>query len=188
MRDGIAIGVNGEQPALLAGAVVNCAGLAATAVAACAEGLPQDGLPASYLAKGSYFTVDGRAPFRHLIYPVPEPGGLGIHLTLDLAGRARFGPDVEWIEKPDYEVDPRRAEGFYAAVRRYWPGLPDASLRAAYAGIRPKISGPGQSAADFRIDAPRRPDAPLVNLFGIESPGLTASLAIGAHVAALLRL
>ena len=185
--DGIAISVNGEPPALLAGAVVNCAGLAATAVAASVDGLPQAGLPASYLAKGSYFTVDGRAPFKHLIYPIPEPGGLGIHLTLDLAGRARFGPDVEWIETLDYAVDPRRADAFYAAVRRYWPRLPDASLRPAYAGVRPKISGPGQPAADFRIDAPPGPDVPLVNLFGIESPGLTASLAIAEHVAGLLQ-
>lgn len=186
-EDGIAIGVNGEEPALLARAVVNCAGLDATAVAASVVGLPQAGVPASYLAKGSYFTVDGRAPFKHLIYPIPEPGGLGIHLTLDLAGRARFGPDVEWIERPDYAVDPRRADAFYAAVRRYWPGLPDASLRAAYSGIRPKIAAPGQPAADFRIDAPHEPDAPLVNLFGIESPGLTASLAIAEYVAELLR-
>ena len=186
-EDGIAIGVNGEDPALLARAVVNCAGLAATAVAAAVVGLAPAGLPASYLAKGSYFTVDGRAPFRHLIYPIPEPGGLGIHLTLDLAGRARFGPDVEWIENLDYAVDPRRAEAFYAAVRRYWPGLPDASLRAAYAGVRPKITGPGQPAADFRIDAPYASGAPLVNLFGIESPGLTASLAIADHVLELLR-
>lgn len=186
-EEGIAIGVNGEEPALLAGAVVNCAGLAAPAVAACVEGLPQAGLPTGYLAKGNYFTVDGRTPFRHLVYPIPEPGGLGIHLTLDLAGRARFGPDVEWIETLDYAVDPRRGDSFYAAVRRYWPGLPDGSLRAAYAGVRPKISGPGQPAADFRIDGPPRADVPLVNLFGIESPGLTASLAIAEHVARLLR-
>jgi L-2-hydroxyglutarate oxidase LhgO len=186
-QDGFAIGVNGEEPVLLARAVVNCAGLSAAAVAASVVGLPQARLPASYMAKGSYFTLDGRAPFRHLIYPIPEPGGLGIHLTLDLAGRARFGPDVEWLENLDYAVDPRRAGAFYAAVRRYWPGLPDASLRAGYAGIRPKIAGPGQPAADFRIDAPHDPDLPLVNLFGIESPGLTASLAIAEHVVELLR-
>jgi L-2-hydroxyglutarate oxidase LhgO len=186
-QDGIAIAVNGEPPELLAAAVVNCAGLAATAVAASVEGLPQAGLPISYLAKGNYFTVDGRAPFRHLVYPIPEPGGLGIHLTLDLAGRARFGPDVEWIQALDYAVDQRRADKFYAAVRRYWPGLPDGSLRAAYAGVRPKICGPGQPAADFRIDAPPGPEVPLVNLFGIESPGLTASLAIAEHVVRLLQ-
>lgn len=184
--DGIAIGVNGEPPELLAAGVVNCAGLAAVAVAASVEGFPQAGLPTAYLAKGNYFTVDGRAPFRHLVYPIPEPGGLGIHLTLDLAGRARFGPDVEWIQTLDYAVDPRRGDAFYAAVRRYWPRLPDASLRAAYAGVRPKISGPGQPAADFRIDAPPAPDVPLVNLFGIESPGLTASLAIAEYVRKLL--
>ena len=186
-EDGIAVGVNGEEPALLAGAVVNCAGLSATTVAACVDGFPQAAVPTSYLAKGNYFAIDGRAPFSHLIYPVPEPGGLGIHLTLDLAGRARFGPDVEWTEVLDYAVDQRRAESFYGAVRRYWPRLPDGSLRAAYAGVRPKISGPGQPAADFRIDGPPRPDVPLVNLFGIESPGLTASLAIAQHVAELLR-
>jgi L-2-hydroxyglutarate oxidase LhgO len=186
-KDGIAIGVNGEAPELLADAVVNCAGLTAPAVAAAVEGLAQAGLPTAYLAKGNYFTVDGRAPFSHLIYPIPEPGGLGIHLTLDLAGRARFGPDVEWIEALDYAVDQRRAEKFYAAVRTYWPRLPDGSLRAAYAGVRPKISGPGQPAADFRIDGPAATGAPLVNLFGIESPGLTASLAIAEHVTGLLQ-
>jgi L-2-hydroxyglutarate oxidase LhgO len=186
-EDGIAISVNGEPPELLAGAVVNCAGLAATAVAACVEGLPTAGLPTSYLAKGNYFTVDGRTAFTHLVYPIPEPGGLGIHLTLDLAGRARFGPDVQWIQTLDYAVDQRRGDAFYAAVRRYWPGLPDGSLRAAYAGVRPKISGPGQPAADFRIDGPPGPDVPLVNLFGIESPGLTASLAIAEHVTELLQ-
>jgi L-2-hydroxyglutarate oxidase LhgO len=186
-EDGIAIGVNDEEPALLAGAVVNCAGLAATSVAASVAGLVVARTPASYLAKGNYFAMDGRAPFSHLIYPVPEPGGLGIHLTLDLSGRARFGPDVEWIDVLDYAVDPRRAESFYGAVRRYWPGLPDGSLRAAYAGVRPKISGPGEPAADFRIDAPPGPNVPLVNLFGIESPGLTASLAIAQYVVELLQ-
>jgi L-2-hydroxyglutarate oxidase LhgO len=186
-EDGIAIGVNDEEPALLAGAVVNCAGLAATAVAASIEGLAPAQLPASYLAKGNYFAMDGRAPFSHLIYPIPEPGGLGIHLTLDLSGRARFGPDVEWMEVLDYAVDPRRAASFYGAVRRYWPRLPEGSLRAAYAGVRPKISGPGEPAADFRIDPPPGPNVPLVNLFGIESPGLTASLAIARHVAELLQ-
>jgi L-2-hydroxyglutarate oxidase LhgO len=186
-EDGIAISVNDEEPALLAGAVVNCAGLSAPAVAASLEGLARVRLPASHLAKGNYFAMDGRAPFSHLIYPIPEPGGLGIHLTLDLSGRARFGPDVEWIDVLDYAVDPRRAERFYSAVRRYWPRLPDGSLRAAYAGVRPKISGPGEPAADFRIDAPPAFNVPLVNLFGIESPGLTASLAIAQHVAQLLR-
>ena len=186
-EDGIAVAVNEESPALLAGAVVNCAGLDATTVAASVDGLSRVGLPTSYLAKGNYFTLDGRAPFTHLVYPIPEPGGLGIHLTLDLAGRARFGPDVEWIQTLDYAVDQRRGDAFYAAVRRYWPHLPDGSLRAAYAGVRPKISGPGVPAADFRIDAPPGPDVPLVNLFGIESPGLTASLAIAQHVAELLQ-
>jgi L-2-hydroxyglutarate oxidase LhgO len=185
-KDGIVIAVNEEEPDLVAGAVVNCAGLAATAVAAAIDGLAPSDVPTTFLAKGNYFTLEGRAPFTHLVYPIPEPGGLGIHLTLDLSGRARFGPDVEWIETLNYAVDEGRAESFYAAVRRYWPRLPDASLRAAYSGVRPKITGPGQPAADFRIDGPPSPEVPLVNLFGIESPGLTASLAIAQHVLALL--
>ena len=138
--------------------------------------------PQAWLAKGSYFALAGRAPFSRLVYPLPEPGGLGVHLTLDLAGQARFGPDVEWVDHIDYRVDPRRAEGFYAAVRRYWPALPDDALQPAYAGIRPKIAGPGEPAADFAIE--RR--GGLVNLFGIESPGLTAALAIGERIAALV--
>ena len=121
------------------------------------------------------------------MYPVPEPGGLGVHLTLDLGGRARFGPDVEWVERIDYTVDPRRAERFYAAVRRYWPGLPDGALEPGYAGIRPKISGKGTPAADFVVQGPRVHGVRgLVQLYGIESPGLTASLALADHVAALV--
>ncbi|MGH8745446.1 MAG: NAD(P)/FAD-dependent oxidoreductase, partial [Burkholderiales bacterium] len=122
-----------------------------------------------------------------LVYPVPEPGGLGVHVTLDLGGQARFGPDVEWVDTLDYRVDPARSERFYAAIRRYWPGLPDGALAPGYAGIRPKISGPGEPAADFVLQGPREHGVPgLVNLFGIESPGLTASLALADHVAALL--
>ncbi|MGD3380904.1 FAD-dependent oxidoreductase, partial [Xanthomonas citri pv. citri] len=139
-------------------------------------------------AKGSYFSLAGRTPFTHLVYPLPEPGGLGTHLTLDLAGRARFGPDVEWVDTLDYTLDPRRGERFYA-IRRYWPGLADGALQPAYTGIRPKISGPGQANADFRIDGPAHHGiAGLVNLFGIESPGLTSALAIADHVCALLEL
>ena len=184
--DGIALAINGNEPTLLARTVINCAGLTAPQVAATLEGFPQHLLPRSYLAKGSYFQLAGAAPFRHLVYPVPESGGLGIHLTLDLAGRARFGPDVEWVEQCDYTVDAQRARGFYAQIRRYWPGLPDGSLTGAYAGIRPKIAGPGEPAADFRIEGPPSADLPIVNLFGIESPGLTASLAIAERVAQIV--
>jgi len=137
-----------------------------------------------YLAKGSYFSLTGRSPFNHLVYPVPEPGGLGVHLTLDLAGRGRFGPDVQWIDAINYDVDASRSAEFYAAIRKYWPGLPDNRLQPAYAGIRPKISGPGEATADFRIDGPEQHGVPgIINLFGIESPGLTASLAIAELVA-----
>jgi len=167
--------------------LVNAAGLDAPAVATRLEGLPPDGLPRTYLAKGNYFTLSGRAPFRHLIYPVPRDGGLGVHLTLDLGGQARFGPDVESVETRDYAVDPQRGERFYAAVRRYWPELPDGALQADYAGIRPRITPPGAPLADFRIDGPAAHGIPgLVNLFGIESPGLTSALAIADHVAELL--
>ena len=142
--------------------------------------------PTPRFAEGSYFGLAGRTPFRHLVYPIPEHGGLGVHLTLDLAGRARFGPDVQWVDEPNYDVDPRRADRFYAAIRDYWPALPDGALQPAYAGIRPKISGPTQPAADFRIDGPAVHGIPgLVNLFGIESPGLTASLALADYVATM---
>jgi L-2-hydroxyglutarate oxidase LhgO len=170
---------------LQAATVVNSAGLFAVDVAQSIEGKAPEHIPSRYFAKGSYFTCAARVPFTHLIYPVPEPGGLGVHLTLDLAGQARFGPDVQWIETPDYTVNPAHGDAFYAAVRRYWAALPDGALQPGYAGIRPKISGPGQPAADFRIDGPAVHGVPgLVNLFGIESPGLTASLAIAMQVAA----
>ena len=137
-------------------------------------------------AKGNYFTLSGKAPFRHLIYPVPEPGGLGVHLTLDLAGQARFGPDVEWVDYVDYDVDPERGRSFYAAIHRYWPELGDEALIPAYSGIRPKTTGPGQGPGDFIIQGPEDTGhRGYVALYGIESPGLTASLAIGERVAAL---
>lgn len=165
-------------------AVVNAAGLAAQGLAAMTEGYPPEGIPRRVLAKGSYFGCIGRPAFSRLIYPAPMEGGLGIHLTLDLAGRMRFGPDVEWVDTLDYAVDPARAELFAAAIRRYWPGLPDGALAPDYAGIRPKLTGPGEPAADFRIDGPDAHGLPgLVHLFGIESPGLTASLSLAEAVA-----
>lgn len=169
---------------LAAQVVVNSAGLKAQEVARGIEGVPQQSIPPTAYAKGNYYVLQGRAPFRRLVYPVPEPGGLGLHLTLDLAGQARFGPDVEWVEKLDYTVDPARAEHFYRAIRAYWPGLPDGSLHPGYAGIRPKLSGPGAAAADFVVQGPQTHGVHgLVNLYGIESPGLTAALAIAEEVA-----
>ena len=176
---GIDIGVNGAEPQLRARLLVNCTGIDAPAIARLIEGFPARHIPRAFLAKGSYFTLSGRAPFGRLIYPLPEGGGLGVHLTLDLAGQARFGPDFEWVEACDYRVDPGRAAPFYAAVRRFWPALPDGALLPGYAGIRPRIYGPGEPPADFRIDGPAvHGVASVLNLFGIESPGLTASLAL----------
>lgn len=168
--------------------VVNAAGLHAPALAGRFQGLDARHVPHASYAKGNYFTLAGRAPFSRLIYPVPEAAGLGVHLTLDLGGQAKFGPDVQWVERPDdLVVDPARGDAFYAEVRRYWPALPDGALLPGYAGIRPKIGGPGEAAADFLIQGPADHGVPgLVNLFGIESPGLTSCLAIGEAVAALL--
>ncbi len=173
---------------LQASCVVNSAGLHAPAIAARFDGSASLHVPAAHYAKGNYFSLSGRSPFSRLIYPVPETAGLGVHLTIDLGGQARFGPDVEWVSSPhDMKVDPSRADGFYAEIRKYWPALKDGALMPAYAGIRPKISGPGEPARDFLIQGPRDHGVPgLVNLFGIESPGLTSSLAIGDHVARLL--
>jgi L-2-hydroxyglutarate oxidase LhgO len=185
---GIELSVSGEAaPLLRARWLINAAGLNAPVLARGIEGFPAAQVPRAWFAKGSYFTLSGRAPFSRLVYPVPEPGGLGVHLTLDLGGQARFGPDVEWVEAPDYTVDPRRAERFYAAIRAYWPELRDGQLAPGYAGVRPKIAGPGEPAADFRIDGPQVHGVPgVVNLFGIESPGLTSSLAIAERVAAIV--
>ncbi len=180
--------VGGEEPTQIESKLlVNSAGLRAPSIARRISGFPPEKIPKELYAKGNYYALTGRPPFSRLVYPVPEPGGLGVHVTLDLAGQARFGPDVEWVEQIDYEVNPRRAERFYAAIRSYWPALRDGALSPAYAGIRPKISGPNEPAADFTLQGPAEHGlAGLVNLFGIESPGLTASLALADDVSALL--
>ena len=184
----IELDIGGAEPMRLsARSVVNAAGLTAPSLARRIEGFPADKAPQEFYAKGNYYSLLGRSPFSRLVYPVPEPGGLGVHVTIDLGGQARFGPDVEWIERIAYDVDPRRADRFYAAIRRYWPELPDGALAPGYAGIRPKIAGPGEPAPDFVVQGPLAHGVPgLVNLFGIESPGLTASLALAAQVARLL--
>jgi L-2-hydroxyglutarate oxidase LhgO len=181
--DGFELHVEGAEP-VKARRLVNSAGLRAPSVAKRIEGYRTELAPRELYAKGNYYALAGRAPFSRLVYPVPEPGGLGVHVTLDLGGQARFGPDVEWVDRIDYGVDPRRAERFYAAIRRYWPRLPDGALAPGYSGIRPKTSGPGEPASDFEIQGPSRHGLPgLVNLFGVESPGLTASLALAEAVA-----
>ncbi len=181
---GVEIDVGGDDPITLrCRLLVNAGGLHAPALASRIEGMPASRVPTAYYAKGNYFTLSGRSPFSRLIYPVPVPGGLGVHLTIDLGGQARFGPDVEWIDGIDYTVDPRRADGFYEAVRRYWPALKDGALQPGYAGIRPKIVPKGAPGQDFVVQGPQTHGlAGLINLFGIESPGLTASLAIADHV------
>lgn len=173
---------------LQARCLVNAAGAHAQALARRFAGLPPAVVPPSHYAKGNYFTLSQRAPFSRLIYPVPEAAGLGIHLTLDLGGQARFGPDVEWVDSPDdLVVDPSRSESFYAEIRKYWPALADGALVPDYAGIRPKIQAPGEPSRDFLIQGPLDHGVPgLVNLFGIESPGLTSSLAIGRHASQLV--
>lgn len=183
-EQGFELHTGGAQPmALSCRELINCAGLSAPDVASRMEGLSSQHVPTAQLCKGSYFSFSGRAPFRHLVYPAPESAGLGVHMTLDLGGHARFGPDVEWVDQVDYRVDPHRADDFYEAIRRYWPGLPDNSLQPAYSGIRPKISGPNEPAADFIISGPAEHGVPgLVNLFGIESPGLTSCLALAERV------
>jgi L-2-hydroxyglutarate oxidase LhgO len=188
--DRIEIDAGGDAPmSIECSLLINAAGLAAPAVARNIDGMPIDLIPRAYLAKGNYFSCNARAPFSHLIYPVPEPGGLGVHLTLDMAGQARFGPDVEWVNTIDYAVDPARAERFYPAIRRYWPTLPDGVLMPSYSGIRPKIVPPAVAVQDFLIQGPQEHGvAGLINLFGIESPGLTSSLAIADYVGELAGL
>jgi len=183
-EEGIEIEVGGAEPMTVrAKTLVNSAGLHAPLLAQKLAGMPADKVPTAYFAKGNYFTLAGRSPFSRLIYPVPVPGGLGVHITVDLGGQAKFGPDVEWIDSVDYAVDPHRADKFYAAVRKYWPALKDGALQPGYAGIRPKTVPPGAPAQDFVIQGPAEHGVPgLVNLFGIESPGLTASLALADRV------
>jgi L-2-hydroxyglutarate oxidase LhgO len=190
VSSGIELDAGGETPMNLAcDLLINAAGLSAPAVARGIDGMPIDLIPHAYLAKGNYFSCSARAPFSHLIYPVPEPGGLGVHLTLDMAGQARFGPDVEWVNHIDYAVDPARSERFYPAIRRYWPTLPDGALMPSYSGIRPKIVPPAVASQDFLIQGPKDHGvAGLINLFGIESPGLTSSLAIADYVGELVGL
>jgi L-2-hydroxyglutarate oxidase LhgO len=185
--EGFVVDIGGDAPMILGcDLLINAAGLNAPSLACAIEGLPPEQIPTPYYAKGNYFACTTRVPFSHLIYPMPEPGGLGVHLTLDIGGAGRFGPDVEWVETPAYDVDPKRAERFYPAIRRYWPDLPDGALVPAYSGIRPKIVPLSVAVQDFMIQDARLHGVPgLVNLFGIESPGLTASLAIAEEVRAL---
>ncbi|WP_119301199.1 NAD(P)/FAD-dependent oxidoreductase [Dongia deserti] len=186
----VTLAVGGAEPMqVTARLLVNAAGLGAQKIARNLRGYPADRIPPLYYAKGNYFSLSGRSPFSRLIYPMPEAAGLGVHLTLDLAGQARFGPDVEWIDQPQYDVAAKRGDAFYAAIRTYWPGLRDGTLQPAYAGIRPKIQPPGTPALDFRIDGPEVHGlSGQVHLYGIESPGLTSSLAIADEVAARLGL
>jgi len=178
------IEAGGEAPMTLeCDLLINAAGLDAPATARAIEGMPLELVPQAYLAKGNYFSCSAKAPFSRLIYPVPEPGGLGVHLTLDMAGQARFGPDVQWVDHIDYAVDPARSERFYPAIRKYWPTLPDGALMPSYSGMRPKIVPPQIASQDFVIQGPKDHGVGgLINLFGIESPGLTSSLAIADHV------
>jgi L-2-hydroxyglutarate oxidase LhgO len=168
--------------------LINCAGMSAPAVAEQISGLPKEQIPKAYFAKGNYFSLAGKSPFKHLIYPIPEPGGLGVHLTLDMGGQAKFGPDVQWLDidqegQIDYTVDPRRGDGFYEAVRRYWPGLKDGALQPDYSGVRAKIVPPNSPAGDFCFNGPSDHGLHgLFNLYGFESPGLTSSLAIAMHL------
>ena len=183
-HDGFDLAIGGDEPTTIrCRLLVNAAGLYAPALARSIEGVPRETIPPAFFCRGVYFSLAGRAPFRRLVYPVPPPGGLSVHITLDLAGQARFGPDLDWISEVDYTVDPERGDVFYAAIRSYWPELRDGALQPGYAGIRPKISGPAEPAADFVVQGPEAHRVPgLVNLYGIESPGLTASLPLADEV------
>lgn len=188
--DHVVLEIDGAaRTTLRARAVVNCAGLEAQAVSAVLKSVAPQSVPRRYLAKGHYFSLTGHAPFQHLVYPIADAAGLGTHVTLDLGGKARFGPDVQWVDRVDYSFDEARKGEFVRAIRRYYPELDESRLQPSYTGIRPKISGPGQSAADFCIRGPaEHAGRPYVALYGIESPGLTASMAIAEYVQALLPL
>lgn len=188
-RDGFELEIGGaDGMRIQTKLLINCAGMSAPAVAQKITSLANDQIPKAYFAKGNYFSLSGKSPFNHLIYPIPEPGGLGVHLTLDMGGQAKFGPDVEWLaiekeEEIEYTVNPKRGEGFYEAVRRYWPGLKDNSLQPDYSGVRAKIVSPNQPAGDFYFNTPNQHGLEgLFNLYGFESPGLTSSLAIAKHL------
>ncbi|WP_420547462.1 NAD(P)/FAD-dependent oxidoreductase [Curvivirga sp.] len=192
--DGIVLNIGGDAPMKIkARQVVNSAGLFAPMLAANMDGLDEAFKPKAYICKGNYFTLAGKSPFSRLIYPMPNEAGLGVHITVDLGGQAKFGPDTEWLDKDlpeldDYPVNPLRGESFYEAVRSYWPDLEDGALQAGYSGMRPKLVGAGDAAGDFKIDGPETHNIPgLVNLFGIESPGLTSSMAIADYVESLLK-
>ena len=185
---GIVVEIGGPAPLeLRCRLLVNAAGLAAQALAHGLDGLARESIPPLYYAKGNYFTLMGSSPFSRLIYPVPESDALGVHVVLDLAGQTKFGPDIEWVEKPEYDVSADRAATFYKSVRRYWPELPDGALEPGYAGVRPKLTAAGAGITDFVIqDAESHGVAGLINLYGIDSPGLTASLAIADEIATRL--
>ena len=184
-------GVDGMQ--IQTRLLINCAGMSAPAIAKKIEGLASEQIPKAYFAKGNYFSLTGKSPFSHLIYPIPEPGGLGVHLTLDMGGQAKFGPDVEWLdieseEQIDYSVNASRGDDFYEAVRRYWPGLKHGSLQPDYSGVRAKIVPPNMPAGDFCFNGPQDHGLQgLFNLYGFESPGLTSSLAIAKHLEGLIK-
>lgn len=184
IEGGFKLSVGGEEPTTITcREIVNSGGLGAQSIAQAVKGIPHESIPQLYLSRGCYFTLAAKAPFSHLIYPMPNSEGLGVHLTLDLQGQARFGPDTQWIDEIDYTVDPRRGDSFYAAVREYFPGLKDGQLEPAYSGIRPKIAGPNEDAADFLIQGPESHGIPgWVALYGMESPGLTSSMAIAEQV------
>lgn len=187
-HDHFTVITGGDAPASInAGIVINAAGLHAATVAARITTLPKQHVPTVRYAKGNYFSLAGKAPFSRLVYPLPEPGGLGVHYTVDLGGQGRFGPDVQWVDDIDYQVDATRSEKFYAHIRRYWPKLNDGALQPAYSGIRPKLVSAGEPDADFFIQGPATHGVPgLVNLFGIESPGLTSSLAIADQISTMV--
>ena len=184
--EGFRVQAGGADPMTLdCDTLVNCAGLGAQSVAEAIVGLAADTIPTLYPAKGNYFQLAGRSPFRRLIYPMPDAAWLGVHVGLDLAGRCKFGPDLHWVDELDYDVDESQADAFYASIRRYWPDLPDGALQPDYTGIRPKLYAKGEAARDFYIQCDDEHGVPgLINLYGIESPGLTSSLAIGDYVAA----